>query len=135
MLIQTTHEPIDQGLLNHLEKCRHVVVKFYQPRRFMPCIISSHQLTIIIHNMQLDIKFTLNFVICFSMIEAMKYFLNPTKNTIANKSKMLLGAELKGMLGAPQLIAYPCPSGRTMLQRIMMQNHTHYTYQIQEKTK
>jgi predicted deacetylase len=73
--------------------------------------------------MQLDIKFTLKFTTCISKREAMKYFLNPTTNMTADKSKALLRAELKGTSGALQMIAYRRPSGSTALQCILLQSH------------
>jgi hypothetical protein len=57
--------PINQCLLNRLPKSRHVMFKFYKPRLFTSSIILSHQLAIIIRTVQLNIKLTLKFVICF----------------------------------------------------------------------
>jgi hypothetical protein len=86
-------------------------VNFRHPRRFAPCITSSHQLTIIIRKCNISKR------------EAIKYFLNPTTNTTANKSKVLFKVELKEIFGALQMIAYRRPSGRTALQYIMLQSY------------
>jgi hypothetical protein len=71
-------------------------------------------------------KIMLKFATCISKHEAMKCFLNPMTNTTANKSKALFRAELKGISGALQIIAYRRLSGRTALQCIMLQSHSMY---------
>jgi hypothetical protein len=75
---------------------------------------SSHQLVITTRTMQLNIKFTLKFAPCITLREAIKYFLNPTTNTTANKSNTLFSVDLKGMSGALQMISYQTPKPEQM---------------------
>ena len=64
----------DKCLMNCFAKSQHGMVIFHHLWCFASCIISSHQLAIIISSMQLDIKFMVKFVTSFCKCEVMKSF-------------------------------------------------------------